>query len=143
MYHDLEYVGSPRSYKLLNSNSCVRIRPDASLLRCFKAHSRRQQLRAAHINGASKIWVFHVGDIKLQELPLTFALSLAWNIDNITPTTIPTFFEAYAEREFGSEYAKDISELLLGYNRLMALGRHEHIEVDTLSISSLPRGRTG
>lgn len=75
-----------------------------------------------------------MGDIKPQELPLTFALALAWNIDSITPTNIPNFFHAYAEREFGSVHAQTISQLLLGHDRLMALRKHEHIEPETFSV---------
>ncbi|OAL48891.1 hypothetical protein IQ07DRAFT_542687 [Pyrenochaeta sp. DS3sAY3a] len=120
VYYHLEYVGAPRSYKWLNTNSCGKI---------------HQQLQAAYANDIRKIWVFNVGDIKPQEIPLTFALSLAWNINCVQPSTIPRFFNAFAMREFGNQYGDEASELLLQHDRMMSLRRHEHLEHDTLSIS--------
>jgi Gylcosyl hydrolase family 115 C-terminal domain/Glycosyl hydrolase family 115 len=61
-------------------------------------------------------------------------MALAWDIDCVTPHTIPRFFQAYSEREFGAEHAMEISSLLLSYDRLMALRRHEHMETHTLSL---------
>ncbi|KAL5320180.1 hypothetical protein ACEPPN_010981 [Leptodophora sp. 'Broadleaf-Isolate-01'] len=94
----------------------------------------QQQLRFTYDAGVRKIWVINVGDIKPLELPLTFAMALAWNIDCVNPATIPKFFQAYAEREIGSEHAIETSKLLLSHDRLMALRRHEHMEPDTLSL---------
>lgn len=78
--------------------------------------------------------MFNVGDIKPMELPLTFALALAWDINSITPTSLPVFFDSYSNREFGPNHTKEIADLLLGHDRLMGLRRHEHIEPDTFSI---------
>ncbi|PSN69553.1 hypothetical protein BS50DRAFT_618603 [Corynespora cassiicola Philippines] len=119
VYYHLEYVGTPRSYKWLNSNSCGKL---------------HHQLTSAWDNGIRKIWVFNVGDIKPQELPLTFALSLAWNVQSIRSWQVPDFLRTFSTREFGSEKALDIANLLLGHDRLVALRRHEHIEPDTFSI---------
>lgn len=78
--------------------------------------------------------MINCGDIKPQELPLTFIMSMAWDIEKITPTSIVDFFKAYASREFGPEHAVEIANLLIGHDRLNALRRHEHIEPDTFSI---------
>ncbi|KAH6698170.1 hypothetical protein BKA61DRAFT_647403 [Leptodontidium sp. MPI-SDFR-AT-0119] len=118
IYYHLEYVGFPRSYKWMNTTR----------------GKIQQQLRFTYDAGVRKIWVINVGDIKPLELPLTFAMALAWNIDCINPATIPKFFQAYAEREIGSEHAIETSKLLLSHDRLMALRRHEHMEPDTLSL---------
>lgn len=61
-------------------------------------------------------------------------MSMAWDIEKFTPTSMMHFFKAYALREFGPEHADKISNLLLGHDRLNALRRHEHIEPDTFSI---------
>lgn len=68
------------------------------------------------------------------ELPLTYLMSLAWDINSTSPTSVPQFYQSYAEREFGSEFGKELASLLLGHDRLIALRRHEHIEPDTFSI---------
>lgn len=97
---------------------------------------------AAHANEARKIWLFNVGDIKPQELPLTFALSLAWNIHTPSPVNLFDFFDAYAEREFGRKYAKDIAKLLMSHDRMMSYRRHEHIETNTFSVLKYKEAET-
>jgi hypothetical protein len=92
------------------------------------------QLKAAAERKASQIWVVNVGDIKPMEFPLTYLMSLAWNVNCTSPRTVPQFYQAFAEREFGSKLGKEIANLLLGHDRLVALRRHEHIEPDTFSI---------
>ena len=93
-----------------------------------------QQLRTAYDRDTKKIWVINVGDIKPQELPLTFIMAMAWDIEKVTPTSILDFFRTYALREFGPEHADEIASLLLGHDRLISLRRHEHIEPETFSI---------
>ena len=93
-----------------------------------------QQLKSAVDRQATQIWVFNVGDIKPMEAPLTYILSLAWDINCTSPETVPCFYQAYAEREFGSKFGQEIATLLLGHDSLVALRRHEHIEPDTFSI---------
>jgi hypothetical protein len=81
------------------------------------------------------IWVINVGDIKPQELPLTFALSMAWNIDKHSPNDLPGFLRSYVQREFSEDLAtNEIAEILLAHDRLRAVRRHEHIEPSTFSI---------
>ncbi|KAM0331572.1 hypothetical protein ACHAQA_003251 [Verticillium albo-atrum] len=119
LYYHLEYVGHPRSYKWLHCTSLGKV---------------QQQLKAAHNSGIDKVWVFNVGDIKPMEVPSTFALSLAWNIDSVDHATIPSFFSNYALREFGAEHAQKIADVLAGHDRLIGLRRHEHIDDDTFSV---------
>ncbi|RFU31716.1 hypothetical protein B7463_g4616, partial [Scytalidium lignicola] len=119
IYFHLEYVGYPRGYKWINTNSCGNI---------------YQQLRDAYNRDARMIWVINVGDIKPMELPFTFAMSMAWDIEKITPETILGFLQRYALREFGPEYAADIAQLLIEHDRLLAIRKHEHVEADTFSI---------
>lgn len=96
----------------------------------------------AHARGARTIWVINVGDIKPMELPFTFAMSMAWNIENITPSTISNFFEQYSLREFGPDHASEISALLMGHDRLLALRRHEQVEADTFSVLNYREGES-
>lgn len=93
-----------------------------------------QQLRLAYDNEIRQIWVFNVGDIKPMELPLTFALALAWNIDSIQSKSVPDFYREYSIREFGPQHATETSQLLLEHDSLMALRRHEHIEPYVFSV---------
>jgi hypothetical protein len=118
LYYHLEYVGTPRSYKWINSNSLGKT---------------WHQLQEAHRRGARQIWVFNVGDIKPLELPLTFAMSLAWDADSIKPDGIPSFLAGLALRQLGPALSYDIARAWRGYDTLVALRRHEHIEPTTFS----------
>ncbi|PCG90667.1 Hypothetical protein PENO1_098070 [Penicillium occitanis (nom. inval.)] len=119
IYYHLEYVGYPRSYKWTNTNTYGKI---------------YEQLRSAYDGGASQLWMINVGDIKPLEVPLTFAMSLAWNIDSYNHTTIPDFLQDFSQHAFGAERAPEIGKLLLDHDRLIALRRHEHIDSTTFSL---------
>ncbi|KAF3767947.1 hypothetical protein M406DRAFT_39649 [Cryphonectria parasitica EP155] len=125
LYYHLEYVGTPRSYKWINSNSLGKV---------------WHQLREAHRRGARQIWVFNVGDIKPLEVPLTFAMTLAWDVesastaDDDTNDGIHYFLRNLANREFGPLLSQDIARAWLEYDRLVSLRRHEHIEPTTFSL---------
>jgi hypothetical protein len=93
-----------------------------------------QQLRLAYDNEIRQIWVFNVGDIKPMELPLTFALALAWNIDSIQSKSVPDFYREYSIREFGPQHATETAQLLLEHDSLMALRRQEHTEPYVFSV---------
>lgn len=119
LYYHFEYVGTPRSYKWINSNSLGKT---------------WHQLQEAHRRGARQIWVFNVGDIKPLEVPLTFAMSLAWDIHSIQADGVPRFMDDLADRLFGPELRGNISRAWHEYDRLASLRRHEHIEATTFSL---------
>lgn len=119
LYYHLEYVGTPRSYKWINSNSLGKT---------------WHQLTEAHRRGARQIWVFNVGDIKPLEVPLTFAMSLAWDVDSIPADGLPAFLRRLADQLFGPALRDDVARAWHGYDRLASLRRHEHIDATTLSL---------
>lgn len=119
IYYHLEYVGTPRSYKWINSNSLGKT---------------WHQLQEAHRRGARQIWVFNVGDIKPLEVPLTFAMALAWDINSVGADGIPGFLHQTATREFGQDLSEDVAKAWHQHDRLVSLRRHEHIEPTTFSL---------
>lgn len=119
LYYHFEYVGTPRSYKWINSNSLGKT---------------WHQLREAYHRGARQIWVFNVGDIKPLEVPLTFAMSLAWDINAVRADGLPAFLHDLAHRQFGPELSSEIAKAWHDYDRLVSLRRHEHIEPTTFSL---------
>lgn len=119
VYYHLEYVGEPRSYKWLNSNSLAKV---------------WQQLDQAKRRGADQIWIFNVGDIKPLEVPLTFAMSLAWDTDAMALGDLPAFLEPFTARTFGCDLAAPSANILLKYDKLIALRKHEHVEPETFSL---------
>nr|AAO27748.1 unknown [Fusarium sporotrichioides] len=119
VYYHLQYVGDPRSYKWINTNSLGKV---------------WHQLQQAYHHNARQIWVFNVGDLKPQELPISFAMALAWDINSIKNNTLPEFFHRAAEREFGTDLADEIGSIWHQHDRLLSLRKHEHIEPETFSI---------
>ncbi|KAH9907548.1 hypothetical protein F4778DRAFT_769024 [Xylariomycetidae sp. FL2044] len=127
IYYHFEYVGWPRSYKWVNSNSLGKA---------------WQQLMECYHRDARQIWVFNVGDLKPLEVPISFAMALAYNVDDIPATGIPNFMEAMAERDFGADFASDIGAVWHGYDQLASLRKHESIEADTFSLLHYSEAQT-
>lgn len=93
-----------------------------------------QQLSLAVAQKANRIWVVNIGDIKPMEVPLTYLMALAWDINSTSAATIPQFLKTFAAREFGWGYATEVARLLYEHDRFVALRRHEHIEPETFSV---------
>ncbi len=64
IYYHFDYVGDPRNYKWLNTNSIPRV---------------WEQMNLAYQYGADRIWIVNVGDLKPMELPIQFFLDYAWD----------------------------------------------------------------
>jgi hypothetical protein len=92
------------------------------------------QLSQAYQRNARKIWVFNVGDIKPIELPLTFAMEMAWNINSIHMDTIPQFLGHIATNYFGSALSPQIVFVWYEYDRLVRIRKHEHIDPESFSL---------
>lgn len=78
----------------------------------------------------------NVGDIKPVEMPLTFTMALAWDINSINFETIPSFLQDYATRDYGAELADEIASLLFAHSHLLGLRKYEMIQPDTYSIKN-------
>ncbi|RMX80860.1 hypothetical protein D0869_07240 [Hortaea werneckii] len=119
IYYHLEYVGSPRSYKWINSNSLGKIRHQL-----FQAYDRK----------ANQIWIFNVGDLKPLECPLSFAMAMAWDCDTVANLGVKTFLDEWAAQNFHPDVAEDASSVLAGYDRIASLRKHELIEPGMFSV---------
>jgi hypothetical protein len=92
-----------------------------------------KELLHVYWRDANRIWVINVGDIKPMELPFNFAMDLAWNAANFDFEMIPEYLQLYAEREFGTDKAKDIASLLMEFSDLVAMRRFEMVHPGTYS----------
>ncbi|KAM7218900.1 hypothetical protein V8F06_005780 [Rhypophila decipiens] len=118
VYFHFEYVGLPRSYKWSNTNS---------IPKTYK------ELSHAYLRGATQIWIVNVGDLKPMELPLNFAMDMAWDVTKFSFENIPEYLTKYAAREFGDEHADEIGSLLLEYSHLVSMRRYELVTPETYS----------
>ena len=84
-----------------------------------------KELYQALERGADRIWVFNVADIKPMEVPLAFAMDLAWHSSRFNFGSIPAYLETFAAREFGADHAEEIGAILLEQSRLIGRRKYE------------------
>lgn len=113
VYYHLSYWGAPEDYLWLSSTS-------PSLISF--------EMSKAYAYGADRLWIFNVGDIKPAEMETEFAMDLAWDVYSFEPKEAENYLEKWAERTFGKDYAKEISEIKKVYYRLAASGKPEHMD---------------
>jgi hypothetical protein len=81
------------------------------------------QLDQAYHNGADQVWIFNVGDIKPMEVPLTFAMTVAWNMKTLQISQLPKFFDVFVETTFNDDHeiAQKCSHLFLRYMSILSM----------------------
>src|SRR5690606_13351064 len=110
VYYHFDYVGSPRSYKWLNTTPLEKV---------------WEQMHLAWQHEATRIWIVNVGDLKPMEVPIDFFLNYAWNPARWPANSTDAFHRAWAEREFGQAHAREVAALVAGYTRLNGLRKPE------------------
>lgn len=80
------------------------------------------EMKKAYDNGADKLWVVNVGDIKPAEINIEFFMQMAWDISVWDQQNSSQFVAQWATREFGQEHASTIADIMrthyeLGYTR--------------------------
>ncbi len=110
VYYHLSYWGPPHDYLWLSTTQPALI---------------WTEMTKAYENGARKIWIANVGDIKPAEYNMEFFLDLAWDINSINKNSIYQHMEMWAAREFGTDIAKDIADIMNEYYRLAFIRKPE------------------
>lgn len=62
---------------------------------------------------------------------MSFGFDLAWNVHSISADSFPQYYEELATREFGRKHAKGIAKAWYDFDRLVALRKQDHIDVNT------------
>ena len=119
IYYHFDYVGSPRSYKWLNTNPLPKV---------------WEQMTQAYEYGADRIWIVNVGDLKPMELPIEFWMRMAWSPRDMKKDGIADFTRRWAAREFGGEHAAEIADLVSKYTKYNAWRKPELLEPSTFSL---------
>lgn len=110
VYYHLSYWGRPHDYLWLSTTQPGLI---------------WYEMSRAYANGAKKIWIANVGDIKPTEYTMELFLDLAWDINSIQRKTIHEHLKQWAAREFGDAIAADVATLMDEYYRLAVLRKPE------------------
>ncbi|MES2923318.1 MAG: glycosyl hydrolase 115 family protein [Verrucomicrobiota bacterium] len=121
IYYHFDYVGSPRSYKWLNTNSLPKV---------------WEQMNMANDYEANRVWIVNVGDLKPMELPIEFFLRMAWNPKAMPKEKIADFTRSWAEREFGKEHSAEIADIFSKYAKYNAWRKPELLEPTTFSLTN-------
>jgi hypothetical protein len=119
IYYHLDYVGGPRSYKWLNTVPLPKI---------------WEQMNLAWHYGADRLWIVNVGDIKPEEVPMEFFLTLAWNPQAWPRERLGEYLRRWADREFGPSHAVQVADVVAEYARLNGRRKPELLDADTFSL---------
>jgi hypothetical protein len=119
VYYHLDYVGGPRNYKWIDTSSIPKI---------------WEQMTLAYGHGADRIWIVNVGHLKHVEYPTEFFLNLAWNPGRWKSDNLLQYTRQWAARNFGSEYADQIADLIWRYSKLNGRIKPELLSPDTYSV---------
>jgi hypothetical protein len=118
IYYHFDYVGGPRNYKWINTNTIPRI---------------WEQMHMAYEYGVNRIWIVNVGDLKPMELPISFFLDYAWAPARFTTDRSREYTTAWAAQQFGPKHAQNISYLLSRYAQYNSRRKPELLSPDTYS----------
>ncbi|MEQ8847305.1 glycosyl hydrolase 115 family protein [Botrimarina sp.] len=125
MYYHFDYVGDPRNYKWLNTNSLPRV---------------WEQMRLTWEHGVDQIWVVNVGDLKPMEEPIDFFLTMAYDPNRFPPEEIGARIDrwrrAWAEEQFGRVLAEPVAGVMKTYARLAARRKPELLDASTYSLEN-------
>ncbi|MEO8236524.1 MAG: glycosyl hydrolase 115 family protein [Flavobacterium sp.] len=112
VYYHISYWGRPHDYLWLSTTQ-----PGLIWYEMTKAYE----------NGAKKMWIVNVGDIKPAEYDTEFFLDLAWNINSIKLDGINQHLKNWISREFTENIAEELSFVLKEYYRLASLRKPEYM----------------
>lgn len=122
MYYHFDYHGGPVSYEWVNSTPLAKV---------------WDQMSMAYDYGIRDIWIVNVGDLKPQEFPLSYFMSLAYDFDRYgtsAPNTTEDFTDAFVQKQFGGGFTEselaEISYILKEYTRLNGTRRPEVMTAD-------------
>jgi len=116
MYYHFDYHGGPISFEWMPSSSFERT---------------WEQMCMAYDYGIRDIWIVNVGDLKFNEVPLSYFMELAYDFEKWgtdSPNSIDQYTELWLKKTFPSvesSLREKIGEVLHGYIRMNAMRRPE------------------
>lgn len=122
MYYHFDYHGGPVSYEWVNSTYLPKV---------------WEQMSMAYDFGVRDIWIVNVGDLKFQELPLSFFMDLAYDFDTYgtdAPNQTVAYTQNWVQKQFprlNEEQQKNIEEILRDYTKTNHNRKPEALGTDT------------
>ncbi|WP_022760582.1 glycosyl hydrolase 115 family protein [Butyrivibrio sp. AD3002] len=121
MYYHFDYHGAPVSYEWVN---------------CTRLTKTWEQMSLAYESGVRQMWIVNVGDLKLNEYPLSFFMDMAYDYEKYgekSVNKIEEYVYGWINRQFpgvSDEQKKDIAKVLEGYTRFNAQRTPETMNPD-------------
>lgn len=112
VYYHISYWGRPHDYLWLSTTQPGLI---------------WYEMNKAYENGAKKMWIVNVGDIKPAEYDTELFLDLAWKINSIKSDGLNQYSKDWAAREFSPKISTEVSSIFEEYYRLAFLRKPEYM----------------
>ena len=132
MYYHFDYHGGPVSYEWINSSYLPKI---------------WEQMTTAYDFGIRDIWIVNVGDLKNQELPLSYFMDLAYDYNKYgssAPGNYAEYLKEWVKKQFNglsNEELDTVYEITDGYSRLNNITKPEVLSAETYSLNSYNEAR--
>ncbi len=118
LYYHFDYHGGPISYEWINSTTLPKV---------------WEQLTQAYESGIQTLWIVNVGDLKPQELPLSYYMDLAYDYERYGidhPNETDAYLEQWVRQQFcpileDPKTLDEIRDCLKEYTRILALRKPE------------------
>lgn len=112
VYYHISYWGKPHDYLWLASTQPALV---------------YTEMKRAWDYGARRYWVLNVGDIKPGEYLTELFLDMAWDVESISPETLPAHLKNWVSSQFQGIETEAIDSLLKEYYQLCGERKPEHM----------------
>lgn len=123
MYYHFDYHGEPVSYEWVNSTHLQKV---------------WEQMGMAFEMGVRNIWVVNVGDLKPQELPLSFFMDLAYDFDtwgNQGCSQPEVYTRKWIAEQFSADFSEEelhnLYQVIDGYTKQNSIRKPEALQPNT------------
>ncbi|KDN54376.1 glycosyl hydrolase 115 family protein [Flavobacterium seoulense] len=121
IYYHVDLHGAPRAYQWLNMTQIPHM---------------WEQLQLTYSYGVDKIWILNVGDLKPNEYPLDFFLTMAWNPTSFNENNLQEYARKFCEEQFTAAEATEAAEILSMYCKFNSLITAEMLDDKTYNLES-------
>ncbi|HBZ02747.1 MAG TPA: alpha-glucuronidase [Lachnospiraceae bacterium] len=119
MYYHFDYHGEPISYEWIN---------------CTYLPEVWEEMCSAYEKGVRDLWIVNVGDLGLQEMPLSYFLDLAYDYDKwgiSAQDKTMDYLKLWMKKQFGGAFSDEeldtLADIYNRYTRLVHNRRPEHL----------------
>lgn len=121
IYYHVDLHGAPRAYQWLNMTQIPHM---------------WEQLQLTYSYGVDKVWILNVGDLKPNEYPMDFFLTMAWNPKSFNENNLGEYARKFCEEQFGAVESAEAAEILSTYCKYAARVTGEMLDHKTYNLES-------